>query len=94
VSLAGQYIPDEFLQTCDKKAIIIAIDNPAFERSDRAAEITREIITATIAKCPQALVHTPNTKDWNDDLRQPKLSLVNNYESMEHSQPTPSCGSN
>jgi Toprim-like/Protein of unknown function (DUF3991) len=75
LSLAGQYISDELLQTCDKN-IIIAIDNPAFEQSDRAAEITRGIIAATIETFPHALVHTPNTKDWNDDLRQPKRLVM------------------
>ena len=68
VSIAGHYIPDQLLQACEDKEVIIAIDNPAFERSQQAAKITREIIATTMAKRPHAHVLTPMAKDWNDDL--------------------------
>jgi hypothetical protein len=70
VSVAGQYIPDELLRVCRNKKTIIAIDNPALERSEQAADITRGIIETTLAKCPHAHLHTPAAKDWNDDLCQ------------------------
>ena len=70
VSVAGQYIPDDLLRVCRNKKTIIAIDNPALERSEQAADITRGIIETTLAKCPHAHLHTPAAKDWNDDLCQ------------------------
>ena len=70
VSVAGQYIPDDLLRVSHNKKTIIAIDNPALERSEQAADITRGIIETTLAKCPHAHLHTPAAKDWNDDLCQ------------------------
>lgn len=68
VSIAGQYIPDQLLQACEDKNVIIGLDNPALERSEQAGDITRGIIETTKAKCPHAHLHTPSAKDWNDDL--------------------------
>ena len=70
VSVAGQYIPDDLLRVSHNKKTIIAIDNPALERSEQAADITRGIVETTLAKCPHAHLHTPAAKDWNDDLCQ------------------------
>lgn len=68
VSIAGQYIPDQLLETCEGKEIIIGLDNPTFERSEQASAITRGNIEAALRGCPNARVHTPMAKDWNDDL--------------------------
>ena len=68
VSIAGQYIPDHLLQVAEDKSVIIGLDNPALERSEQAGDITRGIIETTKAKCPHAHLHTPVSKDWNDDL--------------------------
>ena len=68
VSVAGQFIPDDLLRVCHGKKTILAIDNPAFERSEQAAVMSYAIIDATLAKCPNAHLHTPAAKDWNDDL--------------------------
>jgi hypothetical protein len=75
VSVAGQHVPDQLLQLCDHSAkygrlenVIIGLDNPAFEKSETAGEITRGVIETTLSKCPNARLHAPTAKDWNDDL--------------------------
>ena len=68
VSIAGQYIPEQLLATAEGRPVIIAIDNPEFEKSTEASEITQGIVESTLAKCPNARLHTPMAKDWNDDL--------------------------
>lgn len=78
ISVSGQYIPDQLLETCkgEGKRVIIGLDNPALERSPIAGMRTEGVIETTLAKCPNAIRHTPTAKDWNDDLCAAKKRMV------------------
>lgn len=68
VSLSGIFLPSSLIELLKDRNIILAIDNPACEKSAAAKEANirleerlREISGAVIRE-------TPKNKDWNEDL--------------------------